>query len=73
MQGIRDSGIEVEFKHVHGHTGDEGNEIVDKLAKIGCGVSLTASERGFIERLKSVPGYPEDQLSQDAEDEIQIG
>ncbi|MBR3517798.1 MAG: ribonuclease H family protein [Lachnospiraceae bacterium] len=71
VHGIRDSGIEVEFKHVHGHTGDEGNEIVDKLAKIGCSVSLTASEREFIERLKDVPGYPEE-LLQDAEDEIQI-
>lgn len=55
---LRKNGLNIEFKHVDGHTGVEGNEYVDKLAKIGCGMSLTASEEQFISKLSSVPGYP---------------
>lgn len=55
---LRDNGLSIEFKHVDGHTGVEGNEYVDKLAKIGCGMSLTAKEEQFISKLSNVPGYP---------------
>lgn len=55
---IRES-LKVEFKHVKGHEGVEGNEIVDKLAKIGCGVGLTPSEEKFIGKYAAVPGYPQ--------------
>ena len=50
--------IQITFKHVDGHTGVIGNEYVDKLAKIGCGIKLTQSEKDFINQLKDVPGFP---------------
>lgn len=56
---LRSMGTDIEFKHVDGHTGNQGNEVVDKLAKIGCGVSLTASEQKFISAYKHVEGFPE--------------
>ena len=55
---IRANGLDVTFEHVDGHTGVEGNEYVDKLAKIGCGVPLTKAEKEFIGQLKDVPGFP---------------
>ena len=55
---LRENGLSIEFKHVDGHTGVEGNEYVDKLAKIGCGMSLTDKEERFISKLSHVPGYP---------------
>lgn len=58
VEKIREKGLDVKFVHVDGHTGVEGNEYVDKLAKIGCGVPLTNSEKNFIEQLKNVPGFP---------------
>lgn len=58
VNNLREMGMSVKFEHVDGHTGDKGNEYVDKLAKIACGVSITASEKAFIRELKDVPGYP---------------
>lgn len=61
---IRGKGVNVEFKHVDGHTGNQGNELVDKLAKIGCGVPLTSSEKSFISKYKDIPGYPSGEPSE---------
>lgn len=61
VDGLRDEGMNIKFTHVDGHTGDVGNEYVDKLAKIACGVPITASERDYIRQLKDVPGYPHDE------------
>ena len=58
VNSVRENGLEIKFEHVNGHTGVEGNEYVDKLAKIGCGVPLTKSEKDFIDKLRDVPGYP---------------
>lgn len=58
VEQLRENGLSIEFKHVDGHTGVEGNEYVDKLAKMGCGMALTSAEEKFIGRLSSVPGYP---------------
>ena len=58
VKNARDNGLEIKFEHVDGHTGVEGNEYVDKLAKIACDVPLTASEREFISKLSNLPGYP---------------
>lgn len=55
---LRENGLKVDFKYARAHSGIEGNEYVDKLAKIGCGIPLTASEEKFISKLKDVPGYP---------------
>lgn len=57
---LRKGGLSIEFKHVKGHTGVDGNEYVDKLAKIGCGIPLTKSEKKLLSNLKDVPGYPEE-------------
>lgn len=58
VNNLRQNGLQIDFKHVDGHTGVEGNEYVDKLAKIGCGIPLTSTEQSFISKLKHVPGYP---------------
>ena len=58
VESIRKNGLSVEFVHVDGHTGVEGNEYVDKLAKIGCGMKLTVAEESFLSQLQNVPGYP---------------
>lgn len=67
---IRNEGLDIKFVHVDGHTGVEGNEYVDKLAKMGCGVPLTQSEKTFIEKLRNVPGYPSDNRSIDRVEEM---
>lgn len=55
---VRRSGLSVDFIHTKGHTGIMGNEYVDKLAKISCGIPLTAKETALIEPLHSVSGFP---------------
>lgn len=55
---VREQGLAVDFVHTKGHTGIEGNEYVDKLAKIACGVPLKKGERTFIEKLRGVEGFP---------------
>lgn len=69
VNNLRDEGMNIKFVHVDGHTGDVGNEYVDKLAKIACGVPITASERDYIRQLKDVPGYPRNE--QPTEDTIE--
>lgn len=60
VKSLREShpDVNIEFKHVDAHTGVEGNEIVDKLAKIGCGLSLTSSEERLLGKYSHVDGYP---------------
>lgn len=55
---IRHNGLAVDFEHVKGHTGVQGNEYVDKLAKIGCGIPLRQGERDLINTLRNVDGFP---------------
>lgn len=59
VASFREQGLQVTFSHVDGHTGNTGNEYVDKLAKMACGVEITPSEREFIYQLKHVPGFPD--------------
>lgn len=58
VDSVRSSGLAVDFHHVKGHTGVEGNEIVDKLAKIACGVPLTNTETAYINQWSHVDGFP---------------
>ena len=51
--------LQIDFEHVDGHTGVEGNEYVDKIAKVACGIELTPKEQGFLSQLSDVPGYPD--------------
>ena len=55
---IRRTGLAVDFIHTKGHTGIVGNEYVDKLAKIGCDISLTKKDKSVIEPLRGVSGFP---------------
>ena len=58
VKQVRAQGLIVDFVHTKGHTGIEGNEYVDKLAKIACGVPLKYGEKKFIESLKDIDGFP---------------
>lgn len=62
VSDCRDHGKQIDFLHVSGHTGVEGNEYVDKLAKIGCGIELSPSEERFVSQLSDVPGYPAERM-----------
>lgn len=44
VRELRSLGMDIEFRHVTGHTGVEGNEFVDVLAKSACGVPMTRDE-----------------------------
>ena len=58
IENLRSNNWNIEFSHVYGHTGTIGNEIVDKIAKIACGIELNESDRLFIEQYNSIDGYP---------------
>lgn len=44
----RKSGLDINFVHVDGHTGVDGNEYVDKLAKVACGIPISAKDEQLI-------------------------
>lgn len=58
VKKCRSEGMQIEFYHVKGHTGNQGNEYVDKIAKVACGVDLTRSEQEMLSQLSDVPGMP---------------
>ena len=39
VASMRGKGLDIRFEHVKGHSGETGNELVDDMAKIGCGIS----------------------------------
>lgn len=45
--------LQINFIHVNGHTGNLGNEIVDKLAKIACDVLPNRDDRTFMEKYQN--------------------
>ena len=57
VQGLRDKGMNITFKHVDGHTGVEGNEYVDVIAKLACGVPVSEKDKRFLSNLSSAHGY----------------
>lgn len=59
VESCRLDGMTISLSHVKGHTGNEGNEYVDKIAKLGCGVALTNSEKAFLSKIRDVPGMPD--------------
>lgn len=58
----REQGIDIQYVHAKGHTGIEGNEFVDKLAKAACGAHLSETDKRFLAQLRDVPGYPVDAI-----------
>ena len=60
VNDLREHGFDITFSHVYGHSGVKGNEYVDKLAKIGCGIKLTKAEKAVLMELKDVEGFPEE-------------
>lgn len=68
VNALRDQGLDITFSHVYGHSGVKGNEYVDKLAKIGCGIELTKAEKAVLMELKDVEGFPKELLSTPKED-----
>ena len=57
VQGLRDKGMNITFKHVDGHTGVEGNEYVDVIAKMACGVPVSEKDKRFLSNLSNAHGY----------------
>lgn len=47
MDALREN-CNIKFEHVYGHTGDVGNECVDLLAKLSCGVDITEKDREYL-------------------------
>lgn len=54
---VRMHGLAVDFEHIDGHTGVEGNEYVDKFAKLGCGIPIKQKDRELIAKLSNVEGF----------------
>lgn len=59
VKSIRNLGINVKFEYVAGHSNNEYNELVDKLAKYSCGVILNASQINSLSQYESLLGYPD--------------
>ena len=57
---IKSHGKNISFQHVKGHTGCKGNELVDKVAKLACGVDLTKDEILFVRPYADRHGFPLD-------------
>ncbi len=58
VKNLEKEGMQIVFHHTKGHTGNKGNEYVDKLAKIACDVPISSGDRAFISELQNVPGFP---------------
>lgn len=74
VQSVRDSGLDVEFVHVDGHTGVRGNEYVDKIAKAACGVPLSESDKTLLDEIRSAHGYDSllmEMSKQDLQEDLQ--
>ena len=54
----RQSGLNIKFVHVKGHTGQLGNEYVDKIAKVACGIDITKKDKELLDELRHVEGFP---------------
>lgn len=66
VEKCRLDGMVISFNHAKGHSGIEGNEYVDKIAKIACGISLTKGEYDFLMGISDVKGMPDMVFSDDA-------
>lgn len=53
MELVKDN-INVHFIHVHGHTGNEGNELADYLAKEAVGAKLRKKDKAALEEFRSM-------------------
>lgn len=63
IDDCRKSGMDITFKHVDGHTGVQGNEYVDKLAKIACGVPLSGADRSVANEIRHIKGFPSEEAA----------
>ena len=48
----------VKFIHIKSHTGNIGNELVDKIAKLCCDNSLTSADIKFLNNYIKISGFP---------------
>lgn len=58
VSSVRRNGLAVDFVHVPGHTGVTGNEYVDKIAKIACGIAVSNKDNKFLDSIRNVKGFP---------------
>ena len=65
VEDARMSGLNIKFVHVKGHTGQLGNEYVDKIAKVACGIDITKKDKELLAELRHVDGFSEIQACMD--------
>lgn len=58
VQALRDQGYRISFDHVYGHTDVKGNEYVDRIAKLACGVEVPNKDMNIIEEISDINGFP---------------
>ena len=49
---MRNTKVNITFKKVEAHTGIEGNEMADVLAKNAVGIALTPSQQTLLNKIK---------------------
>lgn len=55
---LRGQGYHISFRHVYGHTDIQGNEYVDRIAKLACGVEVPKKDSDLIEEINDINGFP---------------
>lgn len=58
VQALRDQDYRISFDHVYGHTDVKGNEYVDRIAKLACGVEVPKKDMDIIEEISEINGFP---------------
>lgn len=50
--------LNIKFVHIKSHTGNIGNEVVDKLAKYCCNNSITSADKDLLNTVSNIYGFP---------------
>ena len=54
--------MNINFSHTAAHTGIQGNEYVDRIAKLACGNDLTKKDIEMLESISDIEGFPKELL-----------
>lgn len=50
--------LNITFVHIKSHTGNIGNEVVDKLAKYCCNNNITSADKDLLNTVSNIYGFP---------------